>query len=111
MTTQITLYVDQGVDFLLRLTVALDENTTEGLTFYSSARKVYSSTKLFAIGAFIENSGEVNVDLNLVITAASTKDLKPDKYQYDVIYTTIDGTVKKLLEGILYIIPTITKPE
>lgn len=112
MTTRANLYVDQGVDFLLRLEVVLDENTSEGLNFYSSARKIYSTEKLLDFTAFVEENGsELTIDLNLFIGAEKTADLKPGKYQYDVIYTNQSGNVKKLLEGLLYIIPTITRPE
>jgi|TARA_R110000782_G_scaffold207016_1_gene295543 hypothetical protein len=111
MTTQVSFYIDQGIDFLLRLTVALDENTFEGITFYSSVRKTYSSVKLFDAEIVAEDAGGSNIDINIAISAAKTRDLKPGKYQYDVIYTTQDGIVKKLLEGIVYIIPTITRPE
>ena len=112
MTTRANLYVDQGIDFLLRLQVVLDENTTEGLAFYSSARKVYSSTKLFDATVTVEENGsEETVDLDLFIGAEKTANKEPGKYQYDVIYTNQNGNVKKLLEGTLYLIPTITKPE
>lgn len=112
MTTRANLYVDQGVDFLLRLNVVLDDNSMEGLNFYSSVRKVYSSAKLFDALVTVEQAGEdFVVDLSLFIGAEKTANLKPEKYQYDVIYTNQDGIVKKLLEGILYIIPTITRPE
>lgn len=112
MTTRANLYIDQGIDFLLRLQVVLDEPSTEGLTFYSSARKIYSSEKLFDFTPFIEDNGSgTTVDLSLFAGAEVTEDIKPGKYQYDVIYTNQSGNVKKLLEGLLYIIPTITRPE
>jgi len=112
MTTRANLYVDQGIDFLLRLQITLDENTTEGLAFYSSARKVYSSAKLFDASVTIqENGGGETVDLDIFIGAEKTADLEPGKYQYDVIYTNQNGNVKKLLEGTVHIIPTITRPE
>lgn len=112
MTTRANLYVDQGIDFLLRLQIVLDENTTEGLAFYSSARKVYSSAKLFDATVTVEENGsEETVDLDLFIGAEKTANIEPGKYQYDVIYTNQNGNVKKLLEGTLYLLPTITKPE
>lgn len=112
MTTRVNLYVDQGIDFLLRLQVQLDDNSSNGLVFYSSSRKMYSSTKLFDIDVVVEDgTDDYDVDLELRIQASETRDLSPGKYQYDVIYVNQDGEVKKLVEGILDIIPTITRPE
>ncbi len=110
MTTRANLYVDQGVDFLLRLSIMLDEQSTEGLAFYSSVRKVYSSDKLFDMDVIVEEGQEDCFDVSLIITAEKSADIKPGKYQYDLIYINEENVVKKLLEGLLIIIPTITKP-
>jgi hypothetical protein len=110
MTTRANLYVDQGVDFVLRLSVMLDEQTTEGLTFYSSARKVYSTDKLFDMDIVVEEGEDDCFDISLIVTAEKSVDIKPGKYQYDLIYINEENVVKKLLEGLLIIIPTITKP-
>ena len=110
MTTRANLYVDQGVDFLLRLNVELDEQTANGLIFYSSVRKIYSTDKIFDIDVVIEEGEESFFDVSLIIEAEKSIDINPGKYQYDLIYKNQENTVKKLLEGLLIIIPTISKP-
>ncbi len=81
MTTRANLYIDQGVDFLLRLNVILDENTTEGLTFYSSIRKVYSSVdKLFDATVLVDevgigpNGDNLSIILDFFVGAEKTRD-------------------------------------
>lgn len=110
MTTKANLYVDQGVDFA----VVLDLFDTEGLdfnitsqTFKCEARKVFSSSISFEAEIRINTDDNDLNNLDLIISANTTVDVPPGKYQYDIIMD--DGVQKsKLLEGLIYLLPTIT---
>jgi hypothetical protein len=110
MTTNATLYVDQGVDFA----IALDLFNAEGADFNISdqefkceVRKVFSSAKTFDATVVInENDNDLN-NIDLIVPAAVTVNVSPGKYQYDIIMT--DGVNRvKILEGLMHILPTIT---
>jgi imidazoleglycerol phosphate dehydratase HisB len=110
MTTRITLFVDQGTDF--GITLNLDE--TEGTTlntanseFFSSVRKVFSSSKSFDID--VQGNGDGAIDIS--IAAETTANVAPGKYEYDILMKTDDDKTFKLLEGLLFVIPTMTKIE
>lgn len=109
MTTRANLYVDQGTDFA----IVLDLFDAEGQefdisyqTFKCEVRKVYSSTKAFEATLEIFQDSLVN-NLELIIPADATRNEAPGKYQYDLIM--FDGLQStKLLEGLLFLLPTIT---
>lgn len=111
MTTRSNLYVDQGTSFRTSLELENTDGTdypVSGKEFFCSIRKVYSSTAAFDADIEIVTNGVTNV-LNLIITPDMTKNIEPGKYQYDVFMKETNGQVSKLLEGLLFIIPSITK--
>ena len=111
MTTQANLYVDQGTDYV----IDLDLTDTTGAdypvsnkSFYCNIKKLYSS----AISAnaditVISNSNNTLIELSL--SSAATRDLDPGKYTYDVIMITQGGIQTKILEGLMHIVPTMTR--
>jgi len=111
MTTQANLYVDQGTDYV----IDLDLTDTTGAdypvsnkSFYCNIKKLYSS----AISAnaditVISNSNNTLIELSL--SPAATRDLDPGKYTYDVIMITQGGIQTKILEGLMHIVPTMTR--
>jgi hypothetical protein len=111
MTTRANLYVDQGVDFA----VVLDLFDSEGVDFNISdqefkceVRKVFSSTVAFQATVRVNTDDDDANNLDLVISANTTADVDPGKYQYDIVMS--DGLQKsKILEGLMFILPTITR--
>jgi len=112
MTERVNLYVDQGIDFA----VVLDLFDSEGVdfnisdqTFRCDVRKLYSSTKSFEATLEVIDDTLVN-NIELMIPGSATAGKKPGKYQYDLIM--FDGIqTTKLLEGILFLLPTISSTE
>lgn len=113
MTTRANLYVDQGVDFLIALELETDAGEDYPIVdqqFFCQVRKIFSSTVQFEAQLEVVVNGVTN-EINLMISPEATKNVKPGKYQYDLIMRKFDGTTLKLLEGLLFILPTITKLE
>ena len=111
MTTRANLYIDQGVDFA----VVLDLFDSEGIDFVISdqefkceVRKVFSSSVAFeAIVKINTDDNDIN-NLDLIVSANTTANVDPGKYQYDIVMT--DGIHRsKILEGLMFILPTITR--
>ena len=111
MTTQANLYVDQGTDYV----IDLDLTTTAGAdypvsnkSFFCNIKKLYSSTiSANADITVISNSNNTLIELSL--SPAATQDLDPGKYTYDVVMITQGGTQTKILEGLMHIVPTMTR--
>lgn len=113
MTTRANLYVDQGMDFLVALELEADDGTEFLITdqqFFCQVRRLYSTTVLFEAELEVVVNGVTN-ELNLFIKPEDTKDIKPGKYQYDLIMVKFGGDRIKILEGLLFILPTVTQIE
>jgi hypothetical protein len=110
MTTNVNLYVDQGIDYSINVD-AFDINNAEIVisdqTFTCRAKKIYASTVAFSIDIIVDlGDGDPN-NLILNIPSASTLSINPGKYRYDLIMD--DSVIKtKLMEGLLTIIPTVS---
>jgi hypothetical protein len=107
MSSQLNIYIDQGTDF--RLTVELfDDNDLDlpiaNYSFYGDVKKLYSEKRT----AEFEFEKSEN-DITLVMDADTTAQLKPGKYQYDVIMKKPTGELSKILNGVAFVISTITE--
>jgi hypothetical protein len=71
---------------------------------------MFSSTVKFQAELEAVVNGVTN-ELNLFISPEDTKDVAPGKYQYDLIMKKNNGNTLKILEGLLFIIPTVTQIE
>jgi hypothetical protein len=110
MATRANLYVDQGVDFLVTLNLATDDGEAFDITdkqFFCDARKLYSSKLAFSSELEIVVNGVTN-ELNLFIDPVKTRSVEPGKYQYDILM--VGDSTTKLLEGLMFILPTVTVP-
>lgn len=109
MATRLNIYVDQGTDF--GVTFNLDETdgtplATANSEFFSSVRKVFSSQKAFEFEAVQADSiGSISLSLSSNISSA----VRPGKYEYDILMKAEDEKVFKIVEGLVFVIPTMTK--
>lgn len=112
MTTRANLYVDQGTDYLISLDLFTDEGeefNTDTYEFFSSVRKLYSTTVAFTIECRVVTSDNDPNNFELYISPEQTEDLDPGKYQYDVLMKDDAGNIEKIVEGIIHIVPSITR--
>lgn len=110
MTTQANIYIDQGTDFATGIDVVDDQNEIVDLTLATlegQARKLYSSEVLFQFDISVSSplEGKATLELPIETTAA----LAPGKYRYDVMINLANGKRFKLLEGLVFIIETVTE--
>jgi hypothetical protein len=111
MTTRANLYVDQGIDFSITLDL-FDAGGSDfevaDQEFFCSVRKLYSSSIAFEANTFVDTSDNDINSLELSIPASTTRNVEPGKYQYDIVMRTDQGT-SKILEGLLFLLPTISR--
>ena len=109
MSSQLNIYIDKGADF--RLTIELfDEDDTDypvsSFNFYGDIKKMYSSKPA---GAF-EFTQVGNNDIAFSLDADITSQLKPGKYQYDILKKNIGtGDISKVVEGLAFVVSTVTE--
>ena len=104
------LYVDQGSDFTitLSLTDSVDDalNLT-GSSFLAQVRKSHASSTIKATFTTTNdgNGGNLTIKLTDVQTAA----LESGRYVYDVMQTASDGNKTRLIEGQLIVTPSVSR--
>jgi hypothetical protein len=106
-SSQLNIYIDQGTDF--RLTVELFDDDDLDLpianySFFGDIRKLYSS-KRTAEFEFEKSENDITLKLDALVTSQ----LKPGKYQYDVIMRKPTGELSKIVDGIVFVVSTITE--
>ena len=106
-SSQLNSYIDQGTDF--RLTVELFDDDDLDLpianySFFGDIRKLYSS-KRTAEFEFEKSENDITLKLDALVTSQ----LKPGKYQYDVIMRKPTGELSKIVDGIVFVVSTITE--
>ena len=107
MGSKANIYIDQGTDS--RITLEMFDGDDDDLvigtfSFFADLRKMYSSKRA---AEFVVEKNEN--DITLVLEADITANLKPGKYEYDVLMRKSSGEMSKIVEGLAIVIPTITE--
>lgn len=113
MAEYIELYIDQGSDFSTTITIN-DESTNlpQNLTGYvvtsSLRRSLLSPNAAANLSCSVFNSA--NGEILITLPAANTAALRPGSYLFDVkTYDNLSGTYNRLIEGMIFVTPSITK--
>jgi hypothetical protein len=110
MASQANIYIDQGSDYRVDLTLFDGDDDPlpiDVLDFFADIRKVYSTSTPLVSFAIEKIPAESTI--TLVLTDTQTRSLKPGKYQYDVLMRKQSGEMSKILEGLAFIVDTITE--
>jgi hypothetical protein len=109
MPTRANIYVDQGTDFSTFLNLSNESGIYDITTqqFECDVRKIFSTTSIFSPTFIVEPGGETGV-VEMVISADATANVEPGKYQYDIVMLS-GNTKEKILEGLMFILPTVTR--
>jgi hypothetical protein len=110
MATRANIYIDQGTDFVIDLDLFTDQGEDFPISSYSftgDAKKVYSSSKVFSFSTRLVVSDANKLEISL--SANTSANVDPGKYQYDIIMTSNTNSKSKILEGLVFILPTMTE--
>jgi hypothetical protein len=110
MTARANLYIDQGIDFSVDLEIFSDggeDLSISNHTFRGDAKKVFSSSgPAFEFDvSYVPNSTN-RVEIRL--SANTSVGIEPGKYQYDIVMISPANVRTKILEGLVFIVATIT---
>jgi hypothetical protein len=110
MTARANLYIDQGTDFSADLELFSDggeDLPISNYTFRGDAKKVFSSSgPVFEFDVSYVPSTINRVEIRL--GADSLTGIEPGKYQYDIVMISPADVRTKILEGLVFIVATIT---
>ena len=110
MAEFVELTIDQGATFNTVITVndgtGVGQNRV-GYVARSQMRKSYysSSKNSFNVTVSTPNIGEIT----MAMTAANTANLTPGRYVYDVEIDNNSGEVTRIFEGIITVLPNVTR--
>lgn len=111
MTTRANLYVDQGIDYSIDLFLTTndgEEYSAANKTFYCNIKKLYASS----ISANAEITSHLSANTSMIelyIPPETSEALDPGKYTYDIVMVNGSGSRTKVLEGLMFILPTVTR--
>ncbi len=104
------LVIEQGATF--STTINVEDTGGEAVNLYaytanSQMRKSYYSTTAHTITASV--TGTANGEITLSMPAANTSSLTAGRYVYDVKITSPSSVVTRVVEGIVTVLPSVTR--
>jgi len=104
------IVIEQGATFGSTLNVEDTYGNAINLYAYtanSQMRKSYYSSSATTITASV--TGTANGEVTLSMTSSNTANLTPGRYVYDVIITSPTSVVTRVVEGIVTVLPSVTR--
>lgn len=104
------LTIEQGASFSTKINVEDIYGTPINLYFYttdSMIRKSYYANSYFILNSTVTNSA--NGEITLSMPAANTASMSAGRYVYDVIIEDTSNTVTRVVEGIVTVLPSVTR--
>ena len=104
------LTLEQGASFTTTVTVNGSDGSPTNLTSYTAAaqlRKSYYSTTANNFTVTVSNAAAG--ELTMAMTAANTANLTPGRAVYDLLITSPTGVKTRVVEGIVTILPAVTR--
>ena len=105
------IFLEQGTDFTTTITLNDINAVPFDLTDYTAKSQIkksyYSSNSVatFTISIVTPSRGIITMDLN----SAHTTNIAAGRYVYDVLVKDSANTIIKVLEGIVNVLPQVTK--
>lgn len=104
------LYIDQGTDFSVQLTIYDDNNQPWDLTGYTGSAKIrksyYSLNSVnFTLSFDVARTTGI---ITLELTSSQTSSMEYGRYLYDVVITNLSNKKTRVIEGIVTINPGVT---
>ena len=104
------IVIEQGATF--NTTINVEDTAGAAINLYgytanSMMRKSYYSSSATTITSTV--TGTANGEVTLRVTAANTAALTPGRYVYDVIITSPTSIVTRVVEGIVTVLPSVTR--
>lgn len=108
MAEKRNFYIDAGADFELTLTVDNENiDDLDDFTATSKLKKHYLAASNTAISftCSIDNGSNT---VTISMPHATTANIEPGRYVYDIILTSTSNSVIRLLEGLVTVNPKVT---
>lgn len=104
------IVIEQGATFSSTITVEDTNGDAVNLYAYTASsqmRKSYYSSTAYTITSDV--TGTANGQITISMTAANTANLSAGRYVYDVKITSPTDVVTRVVEGIVTVLPSVTR--
>lgn len=112
MAEYVELYIDQGADFSTTIAITDDLTNVPGnlssITVTGQIRKSLLSVNAYANLRCVVTSAS-NGELEISMTGSNTANMKAGSYFYDIKLTDAYNTSTRLIEGVIFVTPGITR--
>jgi len=108
MATKANISIDQGASFVTDILLTDDAGNPLNLSAYTAQAQMkvnYSSADSISFTTNL-STGQVTLSLNAATTATLTR----PRYIYDVLLIDSANTVTRVVEGVVYVDPSVTQP-
>ena len=110
MAAYVELTLEQGADFNTTVNVRDGTGVATNLSSYQVAaqlRKSHYSTSAvnFTVQVTDSQSGEITMSMN----ASTTSTVTPGRYVYDLLITSPTNVKTRVIEGIVNVLPSVTR--
>ena len=104
------IVIEQGATF--NTTINVEDTAGAAINLYgytanSMMRKSYYSSSATTSTSTV--TGTENGEVTLTVSATNTAALTPGRYVYDVIITSPTSVVTRVVEGIVTVLPSVTR--
>ena len=104
------IVIEQGATF--STTINVEDTAGAAINLYgytanSMMRKSYYSSSATTITSTV--TGTANGEVTLSVTSGTTSGLTPGRYVYDVMITSPTSVVTRVIEGIVTVLPSVTR--
>lgn len=106
MATTSNLYIDQGSDY--QVTITVDDTDITGYTVAAQMRKSYGSSTAYNFTCAVSDGAAGKLTLTLL--GEDSDGIPAGRYLYDVEITSPGNTKTRVVEGLVVLTPQITKP-
>lgn len=105
MASLSNLYIDQGSDY--QVTITVDDMDLTGYTVKAQMRKSYGSSTAYNFDGDVSDGPAGQLTLSLL--ADDSSEMPAGRYLYDVEVTSSGGTKTRVVEGLVILNPQITQ--
>lgn len=109
MAEFVELQIEAGATFSTEITVS-EQGSSKNLTNYTARSQLRKSYYATTATDFVVNiTDSANGIISMGISAANTANIRPGRYVYDVEIENPQGIVTRIFEGIVTVLPNVTR--
>lgn len=109
MATRADLFIDQGTDFEVVLTLTDENGSILDLSNANSAAQLRKTYTSLSYTAFTTTTNSSTGEVTLSLDADQTGLLEAGRYVYDVELTDGANSVTRIVEGVVTVTPQVTR--